>query len=367
MPSGVEPLDGAQAGKQLVTLAADAREISVISPFISDAGASMLLDALQGRRRLQLRILTRAEPHDVMQDVMSAHALERLMAFGTAGGRTVEIRRESHVHAKLYLFDARTAIVGSANLTKPGLTGENIELCCLVTKRAIVQDLRDRYFRPWFDSATPIARDYVALLRNFEAQHAGLKHTLQNVRSFGELCSVRTVRTEGDYFNSVGRLLDVLQKPCAPARISKMLRDGHEKALHRDGEEAGRFNASKRIAMLKLLGLIVQRDDTLQRGPFADEVAATAGRLRLWDRMRLAYPELETMLRCFQDHETMTYRDLAKTLNWAEMDRRLRPGANWLVALGHLNRSEGTPAVFSRRVARQARTAKARSRSSLER
>ena len=101
-------------GTRLRDLASHARAIDIVSPFISESGLELLLTALKGGRRATLRTLTRAEPRDVIRDVISARALERLLEFSTDGGRSVEIRRQPDVHAKLYAFDDRAATVGSA-------------------------------------------------------------------------------------------------------------------------------------------------------------------------------------------------------------------------------------------------------------
>jgi HKD family nuclease len=355
MSNGVEPIDGPETGKRLVELAHRAREIGIISPFISESGADILIKALKGRRQLTLRILTRAEPQDVIQGILQPKALERLLQFATKGDRSVEIRRDPRVHAKLYLFDDRVAIVGSANMTKHGLIEGNRELCCLVTKRPIVKQLGS-CFSKWFDAGDVLTSDYVALLQGFEEQYASLKQKLESLHSFGELCSVQTLKTERDYFASVLRLLDVLEKPSAPTRIAEMLKRGHQAAQGLDDREENRFNVGKRLSMLRLLGLVTEKDGRLERGPYADEVLGSQGQKRLWEKMQLAYPDLKKVLDCFHNDSTMTVGDLAKILGISELQRgHLYPTVNWLVALGHLNKSGGVPYQLSRRHAQTRR------------
>jgi len=97
----------------------------------------------------------------------------------------------------------------------------------------MVRQVRD-LFQRCFADAELLTTDYVELLQGLEEQYESLKKALGNVRSFGELCGVRTPTTHTDYYASVLRLLDILQKPCVPTRIAEMFRRGHIAARHLD-------------------------------------------------------------------------------------------------------------------------------------
>lgn len=97
----------------------------------------------------------------------------------------------------------------------------------------MVRQVRESFQRCFAD-ADLLTTDSVELLQGLEEQYESLKKALGNVRSFGELCGVRTPTTHTDCYASVLRLLDILQKPCVPTRIAEMLRRGHIAARHLD-------------------------------------------------------------------------------------------------------------------------------------
>ena len=62
MTDGVTPLDGKETGIELDALTKRSQIIEIISPFISMPGVDRLFGALKGRRKVDIKILTRAEP-----------------------------------------------------------------------------------------------------------------------------------------------------------------------------------------------------------------------------------------------------------------------------------------------------------------
>lgn len=97
------------------------KEIRLISPFIQNNAARLLVDSLQGNSGLSCTIITRFYREDFIQSASSLKALSDLVGAG------VQVYAVLNLHTKLYLFDKDTAIVGSANFTNGGLK-TNIEL-----------------------------------------------------------------------------------------------------------------------------------------------------------------------------------------------------------------------------------------------
>lgn len=146
-------------------LAADHSELRVVCPFIKHRSAEKLLRA--GRPRL-VRVITRFHLGDFCAGVNDTSALRLLLREGA------QIRGVRNLHAKLYLFGGRRAIVTSANLTEAAL-GRNHEFGFVAEDRAIVGRCR-AYFDDLWGRAGP---DLV------EARIDGWEETLADARARG--------------------------------------------------------------------------------------------------------------------------------------------------------------------------------------
>lgn len=99
--------------------------------------------------------------------------------------------------------------------------------------------------------------------------------------------------------------------------------------------------------MLKVLGLLTESDaKRLDRTVVGDEVVRQGGERRLWERMMEAYGDLRRVQECIVNTKAgKTYEELSATLNMPR--QRLSPIANWLISLGHVQRTDRHPFVFS--------------------
>jgi hypothetical protein len=112
----------------------DASELRIISPFIK-AGA---LERLLSARPEAVKAITRFNLADFAEGVSDVAALRRLLAVGGA------VRGVRNLHAKMYLFGSKRAIVTSANLTEAALI-RNHEFG-LVSEDADIVAACSRYF-----------------------------------------------------------------------------------------------------------------------------------------------------------------------------------------------------------------------------
>jgi len=96
------------------------KSITIISPFISIYTAEKLIKKLQ-KDKVKCTLITRFDRSLFVSGSSSIEALELLKSHG------VEILALKNIHAKVYIFDEKVCITGSANFTKKGLI-ENKEL-----------------------------------------------------------------------------------------------------------------------------------------------------------------------------------------------------------------------------------------------
>lgn len=116
----------------------DASELRIISPFIK-VGA---LQGLLQHNPKEVRVITRFNLGDFAEGVSDVAALRKLLE---VGGR---VRGVQNLHAKLYLFGRKRAIITSCNLTKAALE-KNRELGIVTSDNATVEKCLDYFDKLW--------------------------------------------------------------------------------------------------------------------------------------------------------------------------------------------------------------------------
>jgi len=104
------------------------------------AAINAVMSNLQQRgvdKEIRVVVLTNIRPESVLNGSMD---IEALMTFSTLLPK-FELVHLPSLHAKVYVADERAAVVTSANLTQPGITG-NLEYGVAVTDRLVIQEIR---------------------------------------------------------------------------------------------------------------------------------------------------------------------------------------------------------------------------------
>lgn len=166
-------------------LAAEPRDIRIISPFLKNGAVKRILS----REPRPLRVITRFNLGDFAEGVSDLAALRSLLA---AGGKVRGIR---NLHAKVYIFGSRRSIVTSANLTEKALI-RNHEFG-LVTDDAEVTSTCCRYFDDlWERGGTDLTLKQIDDWENTVTSHlagGGLRHQLERLPDFGADATARLV------------------------------------------------------------------------------------------------------------------------------------------------------------------------------
>lgn len=125
-------------------LAADHSELRIICPFIKERVAGRLVGA--GRPRL-IHVITRFNLSDFYNGVSDTGALRLLLKHGA------HVRGIRNLHAKVYLFGGRRAVVTSANLTEAALS-RNEEFGFVAEEAGIIACCR-KYFDEFWQRGGP--------------------------------------------------------------------------------------------------------------------------------------------------------------------------------------------------------------------
>ena len=124
--------------------------------YMSLATVSELLEALPDR--VPLRVLTRIDHRDFTSGVTDPETF-RLLVTHPPG----KLRVMPDLHAKLYIVDGQTAILGSGNLTRAGLGGDgnhNEEAGLFVDDPPLIREMCSRWSE-WWQQATPVDDEFV--------------------------------------------------------------------------------------------------------------------------------------------------------------------------------------------------------------
>jgi len=132
----------------------------ICTPYYSERGLRLLdpfFDAAE-----EVEFWTRFSPLDWRAGVADMAALKRRVQSVLDRGKIFDIRVSDDLHAKIYAISDDTVIIGSANLTWPGMTS-NIETICELTEK---EAAAFAFFLPTFrGKLTPVASsvfvDYV--------------------------------------------------------------------------------------------------------------------------------------------------------------------------------------------------------------
>lgn len=153
-----EPVRSPWRERLLKALAHVQHDLLMVGPYIKDDVVIMIKNTLAMRSNpqpLTLRVITRALPDDFLSGASDIAALHHLLTWPTElAGTSVEMRIINNVHAKVWVFDASLAIVGSGNATFPGLE-DNLEYGLAIAEpRMIEQILRD--WQVWWEQAPSV-------------------------------------------------------------------------------------------------------------------------------------------------------------------------------------------------------------------
>ena len=118
--------------------------LKIITPYLSFISIKKLL--LNISKDVQIELITRFNREDFISGASNLEALKLL------NKRNVRMEAVKNLHTKLYLFDTKIAITGSANLTENGLLN-NIELSLLIKNEKKLNVAFQHYFDNAFSSA----------------------------------------------------------------------------------------------------------------------------------------------------------------------------------------------------------------------
>jgi phosphatidylserine/phosphatidylglycerophosphate/cardiolipin synthase-like enzyme len=116
------------------------RDLLLVSPFVKIQSTDQVVSNLQQRgvdKEMRVVVLTNLRPESVLNGSTDIEALSKLSKMLPR----FELVHLPSLHAKVYVADNQAAVVTSANLTQPGISG-NLEYGVAFTDGSVVQEIR---------------------------------------------------------------------------------------------------------------------------------------------------------------------------------------------------------------------------------
>lgn len=163
----------------LVTLVQN--DLLLVSPFVKSHPTNQIVSDFSRRciqDQVRVTILTNLRPESVLNGSLDLDALVFL-------GKSAPLLQVIHIpslHAKVYVADEQMAIVTSANLTTPGVSG-NLEYGVAFTDPQFVRQVRHDFENYALLGATISSDDIEALLHETQELGALFKKAQQSIQS----------------------------------------------------------------------------------------------------------------------------------------------------------------------------------------
>ena len=334
------------------------RFVRIVMPFVTLGGAGLLLERIKQQPpkvAFCIELLTRFDAESILAGVCELEALRSLVKCQTRF-TAVEIRRLDHLHAKCFIFDKRSLIVGSSNMTLAGQMS-NVELGSFSSNRVSVESALLEFDTHWRKSL-PISMQWIddqeKILSPFLKRYQALRSEMSGLMV---LQSIRMPNAEGDFLAS---LKSILRKAGSAKGASKawleeeMLRAKRSKVADNAelAEDEPKLNVRKRIIFLELLGLIKSEADVISLTDFGRECALDEK--VLLKRMVDMFPILIKTYQATSHGVAHVFKDIAHVdpdpRRPTDPSQTLRNAVHWLTAFGLLQEERvGNAYQFRRR------------------
>lgn len=317
-----------------------ARAVKVIVPFITCNGIELLLDKmrLNPKKVFHLQLLTRFDAESILAGVCDLEAL-RLLLNSVSAVVSVEIKRLDNLHAKCFIFDKHSLIVGSSNMTQAG-QASNIELGFYSSSRTSVEAAEAEFDACW-QNAFPVdlqwVQDQENVLKPFLMQYQSLR---SEIRGLMTLQSIRMPGVEDDFLAS---LKQILKKAKSVKGTTKTwLQEEMRRAGRENKENEPNLNVNKRIMFLKVLGLVSDKDGFLRLTDFGIECHTDSRKLLA--KMAMTFPLMVKSYHATPPSGLCVFKDIAHIdpdlRIPGDPSQALRDAIHWLASFGLLHQEK---------------------------
>jgi len=317
----------------------------LVSPFITWEGIKPVIEHLKRRRKpISLRVLTSMDYMAMLFGALDIGALRALLELGELGKHfDIQIRSCEFLHAKIYIFDDKTAVAGSANATAAGLRGGNIELAFVITEPEDVS-LLNGFVSDWWDKSAVVDtacldRHEMIFSEKF-AKYAFLRHS----RSADEIKPLPH-RTTDCYFDT---LRDVILAPLRKTRRIKTDKLAASIRESTDSEQCSLEEARERLDFLRFIGLLRRDGDAETLTELGRDILGSTKRAkeRLLHVLLGFDTKLNRVLEIFRSapSEWFTYKALNQRFYGSDRimdDYALLKDVQWLLNLDALEKRRG--------------------------
>ena len=177
--------------------------VKIACPFITNSGIERFIVRYK-KRATRIQILTNLSP--INQALSLTNPIVPLDNINIHLKDRVTIKNNHSLHAKLYLFDKKSALLGSSNLTTGGmLQNKELNIALFSNKKSDSEQIINLV--KWFDSLWNISGDAIDEQR-FAVLSARWEKTNKPLRAIiNSLIPNPRLGSQGDYWKTVQKLL----------------------------------------------------------------------------------------------------------------------------------------------------------------
>ena len=246
-------LTGEQIGAAISSRVKRCDSMFLMSPFITDAGVAPIINHMKRRKKsLSVKVLTSIDYMAMLSGALDIQVLREFLRLGEVSQQLdVQVRSCDCLHAKLYLFDDKVAIAGSANATAAGFRGRNVELGFVVTGSKEVSLLAN-FADDWWSKSVVLDREKLDRDEMIYQKFEKYRSLLGDIRSADQVKPLPHQRTD-DYFET---LRTVILAPLKNGRAEKVDALARKLQKSTDAEKCSPREAMERIDFIRFLGLL---------------------------------------------------------------------------------------------------------------
>ena len=257
--------------------------LQIVSPSITRAGLNKVAQHITGGPDTRITILNNLDPLAIALGSLGARAIADFVEGSTA---MVSVYNSRDLHAKIFLFETKAALVGSANLTESGLC-RNLELGYHTKSKAELHHLSGRICS-WLDGLVELSPGE---LREFHDK-ASLEfcHLRERLSEYESRLASFPSTSDGwsDYFNQIIKILRRFEKGITVEAARKTLKNKFSNRVEKNAP-------NQRLWFLRDLGLVQIQARQVTTTEQCKALVNRPDRSTLAEELKQRYPILEAV------------------------------------------------------------------------
>lgn len=311
-------------------------EIYLCSPFLSVETIRALLDILQQKSQINLKLITKYDPIDLLLNASDQQAFEYVFEKSAHYQKwNIEVYILNNLHTKAVVLGTKAAIVGSFNLTNSGFHRNQEMGIAIWDEDSKIRTIRDRLQDYTKHGDRLSKKDFELFCQNdlprFEGRVRKIRKLMNDIRKERD-AGLQSFVSESDSVNGINYLDGIY---AILKFISKKSRSQKEciKWLNERAPREGKEINAHRLNFIQNLGLVSRTSDRISVSEFGKAVLRQKSPQKFYRRLVVRYPEFLDLQEQLAKQSRVHPKEIAENISYGGQEywaARLR----WLESLG---------------------------------